>query len=78
MNLVHIEGKRNSTKDALEVLDDLRKRIEDGSVIAFIGVGIEPDDVMRAWSSATQKVTRLRMMGALAQLVQSYHNDPDF
>ena len=60
---------------ALEVLDTLRKAVEDGEIVAFCAVGIEPDDCTRMWSSSVKPVTRLRMIGALTNLMHCYTND---
>lgn len=70
MKLIKFETTDN--RDALEVLDTLRAAVESGEVIAFACVGIEPDDCTRMWSSATKKVTRLRMMGAIHNLLHYY------
>ena len=72
-----IDLKSGNTKDALDVLDDLRVKVSAGEIIAFAIVGIEPDDTTRSWTSTTRPVSRLRMMGAIANLEQCFHNDPD-
>jgi hypothetical protein len=63
------------TKAALEVLDTLRQAVESGEIIAFCAVGIEPDDCTRMWSSSTKSVTRLRMQGAISNLLFHYQSD---
>lgn len=62
----------NRLKNSLDVIDDLRKRVENGEVIAFAVVGVHPDDATSAWASCTEKVSRLRMQGAISQLLHSY------
>jgi hypothetical protein len=61
-----------STDDMLEVLESLKEQIVAGEIIAYAIVGIEPDDCTRMWSAAIPKVTRLRMMGAIYNLLHSY------
>lgn len=72
MKVITIQPKQPDTKNALEVLDQLREQLISGQVIAFVAVGIEPDDTTTAWASCTQPVTRLRMMGAITSLLHSY------
>jgi hypothetical protein len=61
------------TTDALDVIDDLRRRVMAGEVVAFCLVGIDAQDVARVWTSSTRPVSRLRMMGAIANLEHCYH-----
>lgn len=62
--------------NALEVVDDLRRAVLSGRVVAFAAVGIEENDATIAWSSCTQDVSRLRVIGAIAHLGHSYaHGD---
>lgn len=75
MKVVALEPKKRDLKDALETIDDLRKAVESGQVVAFCAVGIEPDDTTRGWCSCTEHVTRLRLMGAVASLQASLHAD---
>lgn len=65
---------------ALQVLDDLREKLRTGQIVAFCGVGVEADDTTMMWATATENVSRLRMMGALRHLEHSYAHDviPDF
>lgn len=72
MKIIPLEASNKS--DALEVIDTLRAAVESGEIVAFACVGIEPDDCTRMWSSATKKVTRLRMMGAMYNLLHHYTN----
>lgn len=61
---------------ALQVLDDLREKVISGEIVAFAAVGIAPDDGTLAWCSATQDVSRLRVIGAIAHLGHMYsHGD---
>lgn len=73
-----VQFSNTDTTAALGVLDDLRRRVAEGSVVAFAAVGIEADDTTRGWTSCTRHVSRLRMMGAIASMEQSYHHDPKF
>lgn len=57
---------------ALEVLENLRQAVIEGKVVAFAAVGIEPDDTTRMWCSATENVSRLRVIGAIAHLGHMY------
>lgn len=74
MTLIPLKKPPPDSASAMEVLDDLRKQVESGQIIAFAVVGIEPDDTTMSWLSSTQTVTRLRMMGALQSLVTWYNN----
>ena len=58
----------------LEVCDALRENIESGEVVAFIAATVAIDDTVKGYSAAAGGVTRLRVMGALASLMHSYHN----
>lgn len=58
----------------LEVLEDLRRKVEAGEIIAFVTVGLQPDDETLGWSGSIGGVTRLRVMGAIASLQHSYHD----
>lgn len=69
-------GQHARVKTALGVIDDLREKVASGQVVAFAAVGIEEDDTTLAWSSCTQDVSRLRVIGAIAHLGHSYsHGD---
>lgn len=74
MQVVKFEGIAPDKQRALDVLDDLRKKIESGQVIAFAAVGIEPDDSTLFWTAATLGVSRLRLLGAMAHLQHCYHD----
>ena len=65
-------GKAPDNTNLLEVLDVLRQRVEDGSVIAFAAVTISPTDETHGYSAAHAGVTRLRMGGAIANLNHAY------
>jgi predicted sulfurtransferase len=75
VNIVALKPKTRDLKDALETIDDLRKAVESGQVVAFCAVGIEPDDTTIGWCSCTENVTRLRLMGAVASLQARIHAD---
>lgn len=70
-------GRAYDTKQALEILDELRAKVESGEVIAFAAVGIEPDDVTSSWTATTRPVSRLRMIGAIGSLFHCFQADPD-
>lgn len=67
------EGKA----DMLSVLDDMRQAIEEGRVVAFCATTVAPNDAVAVWSGACSGVTRLRMMGAIAELQYHFHANPD-
>lgn len=71
MNVVEL--KTRSVDGAIAVLDDLRKRVQAGEIVAFCAVGIEADDTAATWCSTTVPVSRLRMMGAIASLQHCFH-----
>jgi hypothetical protein len=64
--------KTVNTEEALEVLDDLRKQIADGTIKAFVAVGIDDDHALYGFSASTKKTTRLEMMGAMMGLQWNY------
>lgn len=66
--------KTYDAKNALEVLDDLRTKIESGEVIGFVAAGFSADDTSYAWASSTTKASRLRMIGAMSNALWHYNN----
>jgi hypothetical protein len=72
VRIVPIPLPTSTKEDALAVIEDLRVAIESGEIIAFAAVGVEPDDCTRMWSTSTRPVTRLRMMGAMHNLLHHY------
>lgn len=64
-----------TTEDALAVLDSLKKCIEDGEIVGFACVGIEPDDVTRTWMATTRPVTNLRMIGAVYHMLHWFEQE---
>lgn len=65
-------GKPLDKSNMLAVIDSLRKQIVDGEIIAFIAAGIDAADTSFGWCSSVGGVTRLRMMGAIANLQHQY------
>ena len=57
-----------SKEDCLSAIDDLRAKIEDGSVVAFAAIGIEPNDVVTTWIGSSRPTTRLKILGAVHNL----------
>jgi hypothetical protein len=72
MSTIHALPPTISTEEALAVIDDLRAKVESGQVIAFAAVGIEPGDETMSWQASVRPVTRLRMMGAIWNLLQCF------
>jgi hypothetical protein len=66
-------GKPPDTGDMLSVIDDLRARIVAGDVVAFVAAGIDKTDCALGWSGSTGGVSRLRIMGAIANLQHQYN-----
>lgn len=66
-------GKPRDATDALAVLDAMRAAIESGELIAFVAAGITAGDVALGYCGAVEGVTRLRMMGAIANLGMQYN-----
>lgn len=54
-------------KDALETVDMLRAAVERGEVRAFFAVGVRVDDSLVGYTGSSSPITRLRMIGAIAQ-----------
>lgn len=76
MSNIRVMSLPTDTKEeALQVIDGLRQAIESGEIVAFAAVGIEPSDCTRMWTSTTRPVTRLRMMGAMYNLLHSFTVD---
>lgn len=75
MSVLKLINRTDSKAEALETLESLREAVESGQLVAFACVGIEPDDATRMWSSCTQPVTRLRLIGAMASMLHSYQSD---
>lgn len=71
-NIRAIPLPTDTKEEALLVIDGLRQAIEEGEIVAFAAVGIEPDDCTRMWSATTKPVTRLRMMGAMFNLLADF------
>ena len=51
--------------------------LEKGEIVAFAAVGIEADDCTRMWLGSSRPVTRLRLMGAMYNLLNHYTNDSE-
>ena len=66
-----------SREDALEAARLLVAALEKGEIVAVAAVGIEADDCTRMWSGSSRPVTRLRMMGAVYNLLNHYTNDSE-
>lgn len=62
------------TKDAMFVIDSLRDKVQAGGIVAFVVVGLDSEDVTYGWSSTTEHVSRLRMMGAIADVQRAFNN----
>ncbi len=64
--------KMANPEEALQVLDDLRRDIEQGNIKAFVAVGISDDHIMHGYCGSAKYTTRLEMMGAMMGLQYSY------
>lgn len=73
MKLIAIKSKQRDTAEALEVIDNLRAKVAAGEIVGFAVVGISADDTAYGWMSCTEHVSRLRMMGAVANLGACLH-----
>lgn len=69
-----VDFKHPTMEDALRAVDQLRKDIEEKHVVAFLAVGVGPTDTVTAYGGSSQTVTRLRTMGALAELQHAVHS----
>lgn len=78
MKVVTLAGTERTTvkttKHMLAVVDDLRARIESGQFIAFAAVALDVGDACYAYagSDPAEHVSRLRMQGAISQLLHDY------
>lgn len=52
-------------------LDDIRKRVESGELLAFACVGLDRDTAIH-WIAGTNGATRHRLLGAIAMLMVTY------
>ena len=74
-NLLHLADARQSTKaEALKIVDDLRSALESGEAVCFVGVTLSRGDEVRAWTTSTEPVSRLRTMGAVSYLLACLHS----
>jgi len=72
---IHVlETPKPNVDNLLEVLEIMRQRVLDGTLVAFTAAGLADDDTCYAYAASSKRVTRLRMMGAIAHLQHSYHN----
>lgn len=67
-------GKAPSVDEMLAVLDVMREAIVRGELIAFVAAGVTAADVALGYSASTHGVTRLRMIGALSNLLHRYND----
>ena len=66
-NIKCVEFANPHKEDLLAAIDGIRKRIEDGTAIGFIGISIRPDDDIELHAGFTQKnFSRLRAVGAVS------------
>lgn len=61
-----------SMEDALKVIDDLRRDVAAGKVTAFVVSAINDGDETIAYASSIKHVTRLRVQGAMAQVLHNW------
>lgn len=61
--------------DMLEVLELMKRAIEEGEIVSFIAVGIAPNDETLMWIGSQKRVTRLRMMGAISNLQHQFASE---
>lgn len=57
---------------ALEVLEDMRKRVLSGEIIALAAVGLTKKDEPLAWITTTDNVSRVRTFGAIHWLATAF------
>lgn len=60
-----------SLQDALSALDELRKDIESGKIVAFAAAGVGQDDATFWYCGSSRPVSRLRLTGAMSNAL--YH-----
>ncbi len=60
--------------DLLDVLQTLKERIESGQVVAFAAAAIDANDACYGFAGADKaaSVSRLRVQGAISQLLHDY------
>lgn len=59
--------------ELLETLERLREDIESGRVVAFGAVGVTETDETLGYSGSLKRVSRLRLMGAVAHYQACLH-----
>ncbi len=62
--------------EALSTIEDLKQSVLTGKIKSFVAVGLDKDHETMMWSVCTEHTSRLELMGAIAHLQNSYHNDP--
>ena len=79
IKIVELPPKRYDKEGLLSVIDTLRAEVASGKIVGFGGVGIAADDETYLYTGCVkgQGVSRLKMYGALANLLHRYINDPD-
>jgi hypothetical protein len=68
-NLLTLAPRASNKASALAAIDDLRRRVESGEVIAFAAVGIEPGRQTAMWCGAAQPMHQIELYGAVAALM---------
>lgn len=68
-----VPAQRDATA-MLEVLDALRERVLSGQVVAFAVTAIDANDTCYGYAGSDKaaSVSRLRMQGAISQLLHDY------
>ena len=72
MKVVELKG---DIKSSLEVLEDLRSRVDSGDVVAFAIVGVRASDDIRAWLGNTKHISQLKIIGATHKLLEYVSSD---
>lgn len=75
MKVVELKkAPEEAAKAPIEVLEQLLAEFRAGKRVAFAAVTISPDDVVHAYTASVSDlyVSRLRLQGAIAQLLHDY------
>jgi hypothetical protein len=72
MKLIHFDGTP-TMRDALASIDALRKDVESGQVVCFIAVGVGSDDACVGYTGSSKPVSRLRLTGAMSNLLHQFN-----
>lgn len=64
-----------SLQEALEVVAELRKDLEEGRITCFVAAGVGDNDQTYAYTGVARRTARLHLIGAAAHMVHMLHHE---